>query len=102
MLRNQMVRLNDLGEQFLTKALEAKGSTAKELTEAGLRCFEEARQIFMALASNSILLYFECAVQRGSRGNYSEYLDFCARNGLETISEVDFERFSLDIPNSKL
>jgi hypothetical protein len=91
MLRSQASTLNETGLNCLAKANECtaiKDVTA--FTELGMKCLEESRTILSGLRSNSILIFLECCARVEQRGNYGEYLDFCARNGLETLSEKDF------------
>ncbi len=92
MLKSQAQTLNDTGLALLDKATKLTITEEVNATiELGMRCLEEARVIFMEVRSNSVLTFIECGARVGALGTYGEYLDFCARNGLETMSEIDFQ-----------
>lgn len=99
MLKSQAILLHQAGELNLEKAKKAtKLSDVKAFTEMGLKCLGESREILEGLKRNSILTFFECCARLEHDGrNYGAYLDFCARNGLDTLSEVDFEAMAAEI-----
>lgn len=92
MLKSQAETLNDTGLALLEKATKLQDTDeANSTIELGLRCLDESRAILSEMKSNSILLFLECGARVGALGNYGAYLDFCARNGLEILSEIDFK-----------
>ena len=100
MLKSQAATLNETGLELLEKAKQVgKVSDAKTYTELGFKCLAEARDILAEMKSNSILIFFECCAHKNVSfvGWYDAYLDFCARNGLEILSEEDFDNLAKDI-----
>jgi hypothetical protein len=91
MLKHQVMTLQQTGSDLLAKATRAP--TAKEtstLTDLALRCFSEARMVIAAQTKASITLYLECCLHLGVTGDYPHYVEFCIRNGLETLCLEDF------------
>lgn len=94
MLRSQAEKLNSTGLALLDKAESvAKASDVRSYTELGMKCLEESRDILEGLKRNSILIFIECCSHLflETPGRYGAYLDFCARNGLDILSEEDFK-----------
>jgi len=85
-LRSNWKSFSTSAKTFLAKA-EASGKAADAQTFFDLaeRASKHSLEIWIELAANSALLW----VQSGG-GLYPDYLDFCARNGLEVLSEADF------------
>ena len=101
MLKNQILTLTKTGEELLLKAQSAqKAKDIETLTDLGLKCLAQAREIVLAMRHNSLLLYLECLTQLEKRGSYTNYQDFCARNGLEILSEQDFDLMVAEIYSS--
>lgn len=98
MLRNQAFELDRAGQELLQKARAcARASDAEIFTKLGLDCLAQARAIVQEMKTNSILTFFECTCQLEKRANYPAYLEFCARNGFETLSETEFDSVFLQI-----
>ena len=92
MIRGQAERLHATGLALLDKAAEAgKASDVQKFTALGVDCLAESRKILESLRYNSILIFLECNARAGALGNYGHYLDFCARNSLDTLAQEDFE-----------
>lgn len=92
MLKSQASTLNETGLALLAKAAQCTSTKdVTSFTELGMKCLEESRTILAGLKSNSVLIFIECCGHLSTMGNYGTYLDFCARNGLEVMSEVDFQ-----------
>jgi hypothetical protein len=93
MYRNQIEALTETATDFLAKAkLSQKANESRTFLDAGMAAFAAAREIADSIRANSILCFLECATQLQRRGDsYPAYLEFCARNGLETLSEKDFQ-----------
>jgi len=92
MLKSQLLTLTNTGNALLEKASACtKAQDAKTFAELALKCLSDARDLARDLQNNSILFYCECYLHLKAELTYRGYLDFCARNGLEIASEVDFE-----------
>jgi len=92
MLKSQAETLNATGLALLDKATQLQDTEESNATiELGMKCLAEARDILGKMRSNSVLIYLECCAHLSSSGGYGFYLDFCARNGLEIMSEIDFD-----------
>ena len=92
MLKDQALRLHELGNELLTKASASSKATDVQLfTDLALNSYRESRLIWDTIRVNSVLTFFECQLRQFTGITYSNYLDFCARNGLEILSETDFE-----------
>lgn len=104
MLQSQVRKLHEAGLSLLEKALVCGDvRDIQTFTELGLKCLAESRSIFEGMRLNSAHLFLEiCAQKSVSPESYSEYLDFCARNGLEIISEQDFVLFCNEILKAAL
>lgn len=101
MLKSQAATLNKTGLSLLEKAEACtKASDVTQFTELGLKCLAESRDIIHDMKHNTVLIFIECCAHLGAVGNYGDYLDFCARNSLDILSEVDFGRISKDILTS--
>ena len=102
MLPKQIQKLNETGLDLLSKAArctQTKDSLA--FTELGMKCLAEARTILEQHRRNSTLLFFECCLHLARKpDNYPAYLEFCVRNDLEVVSEIDFKAISdtIDLP----
>ena len=99
MKQTQIQILQESGIALLAKASRCeKTSDVQTFTDLGLKCLKEAREILDTLRSNSVLAFIECAwhLSRDSR-NYGVYLEFCARNRLEILTEVDFDSISEEL-----
>lgn len=98
MIRGQIQTLMETGNELLLKArssVSTKDTVA--FTELGMKCLSEAREIADGLRRNSILLYLECVTQARKAPDYDAYLDFCARNSLDTMANKDFYEVTADI-----
>ena len=85
MLIRQAVLLQTHGEKLL------EGDFNKKNTVLAMECLREAREIVANLQGNSVVLFFEFASLLGLTPHYSVYLEFCARNSLQMMSEQDFK-----------
>lgn len=95
----QIQILQESGIALLAKASRCeKTSDVQTFTDLGLKCLKEARDILDSLRSNSVFAFIECAwhLSRDSR-NYGIYLEFCARNRLEIVAEIDFDSIAADL-----
>lgn len=92
MYRTQIAQLNELGSAMMQKALACtQAKDVQIFTSLGLQALQEAREIAEGLKSNSVLLWLECTtLMRKKASDYSLYVDFCARNGLEAMSTEDY------------
>lgn len=103
MLRKQAEVLTELGDELLAKArLCSKAADVQLFTELGLGAFREAREIWDSIRSNSVLTYFECRMKLGEELDYADYLDFCARNKLDSVSSTDFNSVGTELVNKIL
>jgi len=92
MLKSQAETLNLTGLALLDKAPQLQDTEEANATvELGMKCLAEAREILSQMRSNSVLIYLECCAHLSTSGGYGFYLDFCARNGLEIMSEIDYD-----------
>ncbi len=92
MLRTQAEELNAAGLEMIMKAkMCQKSSDAKIFSDLGLALLTESRTIWDSIKCNSVLVYVECRLKDKSRIGYSDYLDFCVRNKLDSFKEIDFE-----------
>ncbi len=99
MKQTQIQILQESGIALLAKASRCeKTSDVQTFTDLGLKCLKEAREILDTLRSNSVFVFIQCCwhMHRDSR-NFGVYLEFCARNKLEVVSEVDFDSISADL-----
>ena len=92
-MENQTLYFQSLeaASEFQKKALAS--TTAKDagaFMAMSVDASEIAERLYRLFAGNSIALYVECCVRAGVDLQYSSYLDFCARNNLQTLSEFDF------------
>jgi hypothetical protein len=91
MIRSQIKVLTETGNELLLKARSSASLKEVEaFTRLGMSCLNEAREIAESMKRNSILLYLECVTQAVEAPNYKDYLDFCARNSLDTLAQADF------------
>jgi hypothetical protein len=91
-LKDQALRLHELGNELLTKAsASSKATDVQAFTELALKSYQESRLIWDTIQANSVLTFLECQLRHFDGVTYQNYLDFCARNGLERLSEVDFD-----------
>ena len=93
MLPNQIQKLNETGLGLLSKAaLCTQTKDALSFTELGLKCLAEARSILEQHRRNSVLLFAECCLHISRKPEcYPAYLEFCTRNDLTIVSELDFK-----------
>lgn len=94
MLTEQVLTLQATGKHLLELASKAdRASEVEKLTTLGMKCLSEVRDILAQRKNNSILIFIECAVslKKIPTDNYPAYVEFCARNAFETISETDFK-----------
>lgn len=98
MLRGQIKTLMETGNDLLAKArASASMKEVEAFTRLGMTCLNEAREIAESLQRNSVLLYLECTTQLTQPPDYQTYLDFCARNSLDTLAEQDFIAIVADV-----
>jgi hypothetical protein len=101
-MKNQLDMLEAAASDFFQKGrMCVKAADAEKFTTLALSCLAEFQKIKATMANNSAMLFFECCTELDKRGNYRAYLDFCARNGLEILSQDDFEAFSDSIYPTK-
>lgn len=97
----QAIALDETGHECLRKAQAC--TTSKEVqsfTDLGLKCLAEARQILDENQRNSVLVFYEVCLHLGRAGGpYPAYLEFCARNQFQTLSEIDFTSISEKLAN---
>jgi len=101
MLKNQVLTLTRSGEELLARAqVQQKAKDIETLTDLGLKCLAQAREIVLEMRHNSTLLYLECLTQLERRGDYVNYQEFCVRNGLDIHSREDFDKVVAEIYSS--
>ena len=92
MFKSQAKKLNETGLRLLEKADKCtKVQDVESFIKLGAECLEKSREILSQMRSNSVLIFVECCAHLESKNSYGDYLDFCARNGLEILSEIDFK-----------
>lgn len=92
MYKKQLEATYLTGIEMLEKAKHcSKADDTETFVQLGLKLLAESRNIAREMQLNSAFLFIECAsrIDLNAR-NYVSYLEFCARNGLETISQTDF------------
>lgn len=92
-MENQTLYFQSLeaASEFQRKALAS--TTAKDAAAfmaLAVDASEMAMSLYRLFAGNSIALYMECCLRSEHHMSYKSYLDFCARNNLQTLSETDF------------
>lgn len=93
MKTKQIQILNETGLGLLAKAnLCTVAKDAQTFTDLGLKLLAEARSILDSNRRNSVVIFVEfCAYLGKCHQQYSAYAEYCGRNGLEIVSEHDFE-----------
>jgi hypothetical protein len=95
MIARQILEFQKIGEECLTRArLAPRAKDAHGYIEAAERAFARARELMREREHNSLILFLEICALLGASPNYAQYLDFCARNGFESLSESDFNSVS--------
>ena len=92
-MENQTLYFQSLeaASEFQKKALSSTTSKdAGAFMAMAVSASEMAERLYRLFAGDSVALYAECQIRRGVDFEYSGYLDFCARNNLQTLSESDF------------
>ena len=92
MRSEQLTVLLATGHEMLEKSRACtKVSDCSEFVTLGLKCLAEAREIEEGMKRNSVALFLEFSVRAKEALEYNTYLDFCARNSLDTISKHDYD-----------
>ena len=99
MIRQQISELSTFSSAMLEKAsLSTKSSDAKIFSELAFQALEQLHRMNDSIRRNSVLVFAECCAHLGKAGTkYPNYLEFCARNDFEIVSELDFDELIHDI-----
>ena len=91
MLKSHIKLLNEQAEELFKQSKKSSRSKEKlAYIEQARLLLKEAREILTTQRKQSILCYFEQMLLISKQTSYADYLEFCARNGLTTLSEKDY------------
>lgn len=83
--------LNEQASHYFEQAILSTKSREKlSYTETARAMLKEAREIIQSSRRNSIMVYFEFMLLLKKQPEYKSYLEFCARNDLDLLSESDY------------
>ena len=84
---------SETAQTFLAKARAcAKASDAQAFYQLAEAASSHSLKIWQELVSNSVMLALQAGITE-----FSAYIDFCSRNGLEALSESDFKAVLAEI-----
>jgi len=94
MITKHIQTLNETGLALIEKATTlSKIQEIERCISLGTELLEKSRNILQESKQNSILIFVEFCLHLKIHGNYSLYLEFCARNNMQMFSEEDFKKY---------
>ena len=101
-MKNQhILLLNEQAAHFF-EASKSSNKTKEKLAfaELGRGLLKESREILQSSRKDSVLVYFEFMFILKKKPDFPSYLEFCARIGLDLISNEDYSSLSAQLTQS--